>query len=199
MFVVGAGWARRRPRAAGLPLTLALGQVASARALGATMAAFVLGFAALAALAVGAHHALGHDGPLWVAFGLPWVVPLMFQAGRWGQLSGADGALTVEADAVTLRWGAVSRRIPRAEAQALERVTDDRSAWVLEVRGPHGGIAVAWPSQGFLGERFCAERIEAGAQRHPQPPIGAAPLLADLHEVRSLVAHLAPTVPPEPT
>lgn len=199
MFAVGAWRARRRPRAGAgmgpLPLSVALGQLRSAKALSATMGAFVLSFAALAALAVGAHQAVGAAGPLWVAFGLPWVVPVMVRAGRWGQVSGADGRLLLDAHSVTLHWGAHRRRLSRSEAQVVEHVVRDPTggagAWALTLTGPEGGFAVVWPSQGFLAERFCAERAAAGAQLAPRPPVGAAPLIADLFEVRALVAHLS--------
>ena len=197
MFVGMALWLRRpRPPAPG-PLVVHLGPVLSGRALGATLAAFVAGFALLGLLAVAAHHLVGHDGPLYVAFGLPWIIPPMFSAARWGQVTGAQGALTLDADAITLTWGAATHVVPRAVARPVERVVGHgpHGAWVLEVQGDPGSLVVAWPVQGVWGERFRTRLRAVGVQDAPDVPPAAAPLLADLHEVRALRDRLG--LPPE--
>jgi hypothetical protein len=165
MFVVMDVWATRQPAPSTGPIRLTLGPALSPRALGATLAAFVVGFGLLGGLAVAAHHQVGKDGPLYVAFLLPWSIPGLFWAARWGLDTGAPGQLVLD-DAIQhpLRGGLGARWFTELMVHGPETAT----------QAPRGSMSLV-ADLGQARELRARLRAAAGMAPDPAPLAGGPP------------------------
>jgi hypothetical protein len=189
-MLVGLGVWGTRPPPPG-PVRLFLGPPLSAGALVATLLAFAVGIAALGGLAVAAHGTVGHDGPLYVGWLLPWVVPGMMGAARWGLERSAPGQLRVEGRRLSLQWGAQRWDIPLEQARLTEWVeTGGVGAWSVAVTHAGATHRLSVPLRGIVGERWSRELSDAGVSAPPHAMGGLMPIIADLREARALRAAL---------
>lgn len=186
--VVARSWMRPHP---GGRVEFSLGPSASGRALGVSLAAFVVAFGVLAGLAVGAAGVFGHDGPLYVAFLLPWVVPVIFQAARWGLESGAPGKFVWENGAIVVTWGTSTRSVSGVlQGEHFVHTPAGRASWVATFGDNENPLLLAFPLEGEWAAAWAQTVADAGVpQTHALDP-RAIPVVADFGNIKSFRATL---------
>lgn len=186
MFVLLAIW-NRRTRAPPRPLRIKLGSPMAWQALAAVLGCFVVGGVGLFGLAVLLETTLPRDGALYAMWAIPWIIPPMLPAARWGLERAAPGEVVVDGPRLRIRWGSQEVTVSRDTAALSESVAPhpQGGVWQVHIDGGTHPMALAAPMTGLFGVKQIEKLREDGVADAPRDP-AALNLLADLHEILAL-------------